>query len=470
MPGPGLVLRQRYRLDSEIGRGAMGRVFRATDLELLRPVAVKILAERIGAAVSERSGMRERGGIGEGGDTPAGTTPERGATPVRGSGDDMRLRFLRAARAVAALNHPNIVAIYDVGEDHGFPFFVMELVNGPNLGQTPPHDLEQVIEFACQICAALEHAHTNKIVHRDLKPANVLLSGVTVKLADLGLALPAKGSRISHAGTIVGTAAYMAPEQALGKTVDGRADLYALGVMLYELTTGRVPFPGDDPLATISQHLHAPVVPPRVLRPDLPRTIETVILRLLAKDPAQRFATAAETATALRNALAESDEALEEESGSAVALLDALSRGRLVARSAELGEARELWRRAREGRGHCLLLSGEPGSGKTRLAREVIVQATLDGAVVLSGACYEYEAATPYLPFVEALRRWVREQGYRRFWESSFQRLDALLEELKTKEKDEAKLREVFGDSAPQIAKLAPEIEALLGPFPARDE
>ena len=469
MPGPGLVLRQRYRLDSEIGRGAMGRVFRATDLELLRPVAVKILAERIGAAVSERSGMRERGGIGEGGDTPAGTTPERGATPVRGSGDDMRLRFLREARAVAALNHPNIVAIYDVGEDHGFPFFVMELVNGPNLGQTPPHDLEQVIEFACQICAALEHAHTNKIVHRDLKPANVLLSGVTVKLADLGLALPAKGSRISHAGTIVGTAAYMAPEQALGKTVDGRADLYALGVVLYELTTGRVPFLGD-PLATISQHLHAPVVPPRVLRPDLPRPIETIILRLLAKDPAQRFATAAETATALRNALGERTEELEEGGGSAVALLDALSRGRLVARGPELAEARDLWRRAREGRGHCLLLSGEPGSGKTRLAREVIVQATLDGAVVLSGACYEYEAATPYLPFVEALRRWVREQGYRRFWESSFQRLDALLEELKTKEKDEAKLREVFGDSAPQIAKLAPEIEALLGPFPARDE
>ena len=329
---------------------------------------------------------------------------------------------------------------------------------------------QQVVEFACQICAALEHAHVNKIVHRDLKPANVLLSGVpptVAKLADLGLALPARGSRISHAGTIVGTAAYMAPEQALGKTVDGRADLYALGVVLYELTTGRVPFLGDDPLATISQHLHAPVVPPRVLRPDLPRAIETVILRLLAKDPAQRFATAAETSTALREALGGAAEELEEDGGSTVALLDALSRGRLVARGPELAEARELWRRAQAGRGHCLLLSGEPGSGKTRLAREVIVQATLDGAVVLSGACYEYEAATPYLPFVEAFRRWVREQGYRRFWEGSFQRLDALLDELKTKEKDDAKLREVLGESAPQIAKLAPEIEARLGPFPA---
>jgi tetratricopeptide (TPR) repeat protein len=449
------VLRQRYRLDSEIGRGAMGMVFRATDLELLRPVAVKILAERMGGSSPER------------------VTSQGPGTPEKGSIDDLRSRFLREARAAAALNHPHIVAVYDVGEDHGFPFFVMELVDGPNLGQMPPQDLPQVIEFACQICAALDHAHVNKIVHRDLKPANVLLSGSpprVAKLADLGLALPAHGSRISHAGTIVGTAAYMAPEQALGKPVDGRADLYALGVVLYELTTGRVPFPGDDPLATISQHLHAPVVPPRVLRPDLPRSLETVILRLLSKDPAQRFATAAETATALRDALSGQAAELEEEGGSTVALLDALSRGRLVARGPELAEARELWRRAREGRGHCLLLSGEPGSGKTRLARELLVQATLDGAVVLSGACYEYEAATPYLPFVEAVKRWVREQGYRRFWENTFQRLDALLDELKTNEKHDARLREVVGDNAPQIAKLAPEIETLLGPFPARHE
>src|SRR6266550_9405068 len=154
-PRPGLVLRQRYRLDSEIGRGAMGVVFRATDLELLRPVAVKILARRI------------TGSSREGDETPRGD-----GSPDQLSGDDMRSRFLREARAAAALNHPHIVAIYDVGEDHGFPFFVMELVDGPNLGQMPPHDLQQVVEFACQICAALEHAHLNKIMHRDLKPAN----------------------------------------------------------------------------------------------------------------------------------------------------------------------------------------------------------------------------------------------------------------------------------------------------------
>ncbi len=422
-PRPGWVLRERYRLDSELGRGAMGVVFRATDLELLRPVAVKILA-----------GSFSPPDILEGRSSEANT------------GSDQRSRFLREARAAAALNHPHIVAVYDVGEDQGFPFFIMELVDGPNLGQTPPHELERIIEVACQICAALEHAHLNQIVHRDLKPANVLISGGSVKLADLGLALPTLGSRISHEGTIVGTAAYMAPEQALGSSIDGRADLYALGVVLYELTTGRVPFLGDNPLATISQHLHAPVVPPRVLRPDLSRSFESVILRLLAKDPAQRFATAAETATALRAVLSGETEAQAEDGGSAIALLDALSRGHLVARGPELAEARELWRRAQEGRGHVLLLSGEPGSGKTRLAREVIVQATLDGAVVLSGACYEYEASTPYLPFVEAFRRWIRGQ------------------------KDDAKLREIIGDGASQIAKLAPELTTRLGPFPDRPE
>src|SRR4030095_2033653 len=119
-----------------------------------------------------------------------------------------------------------------------------------------------------------------------------------------GLALPGYDPRISRSGLILGTASYMAPEQALGQSVDGRTDLYALGVLLYELTTGRLPFTGDDPLTVISQHVHAPVVPPRVLRPELPRSLEGVILRLLEKSPAARFATAGETAVALRESLA----------------------------------------------------------------------------------------------------------------------------------------------------------------------
>ena len=413
VPAPGTILRERYRLDSELGRGGMGTVFRATDLELRREVAVKILS-----ATSQTSDGRER--------------------------------LVREARAAAALNHPHIVTIHDVGEASGFPFLVMELVQGPRLSQARPTDLSRVVAIAIQICDALEHAHNNSIVHRDLKPDNVLLStasdSASVKLADLGLALPAYDARISRAGVIVGTASYMAPEQALGQTIDGRVDLYALGVLLYELTTGRLPFTGDDPLTIVSQHVHAPVVPPSVLRPDLPHALDRIIIRLLAKSPAQRFSSAAETRAALLDSLTAQDAAVTTDTAPAVAILDALSRGRLVGRNAELAEARELWQRAREGRGHAVLLSGEPGAGKTRLAREITIQAAVDGAAVLTGGCYEYEAATPYLPFVEAFRRWVRE------------------------EKSDDQLREVLGDAAIQIAKLAPEIEARLGPFPERQE
>src|SRR5262249_1589484 len=296
---------------------------------------------------------------------------------------------------------------------------------------------------------ALDHAHSSNIVHRDLKPDNVLLSGSgapSVKLADLGLALPGYGARISRTGLIVGTASYMAPEQALGQKIDGRPDLYALGVLLYQLTTGRLPFAADDPLAVVSQHVHAPVVPPRVLRPDLPRKLEEVILRLLQKNPVDRFSSARETAGALAEALVATDTVAEIEQVDSVAILDALSRGRLVGRVAELAEARELWRHTREGHGHAILFSGEPRAGKTRLARELTIQAAVDGGTVLRGGCYEYEATTPYLPFVEAFRRFVREQ------------------------KDDSVLRSVLGESAAQIGKLAPEVESRLGPFPKPHE
>ncbi len=428
LPGTGDVLGGRYRLGSLLGQGGMGQVWRARDLALDREVAVKLLV----------------------------------APDVR----EARERFLREARAAAALNHPHIVAVHDLGEESGCLFLVMELVAGGSLRDCEPPTIETAVEIGRQLCAALAHAHAHGLVHRDVKPANVLLAGtltstassmassaitltgsgqgiaagITVKLADLGLAVAsgAGATRLTHEGAIVGTVAYLAPEQAIGRAVDGRADLYSLGVLLYELVTGRLPFAGT-PVALISQHLHAPVVPPRSHRPDLDAGLEAVILRLLAKDPAQRFATAEETAAALQRPFAVSPSQVLMPP-TPIGMLDALVRGRLVGRDAELAQLRELWGRAVQGNGHLALIGGEAGAGKTRLARELAVYARLAGAVVLSGGCYEFEATTPYLPFVEALRRWVHDAPA-------------------------AELERTLGDQAAVLARLAPELEARLGPL-----
>jgi len=402
----GDTLSDRYRLDEEIGRGGMGVVFRAWDLDLERHVAVKVLA-----------GHHQDG-----------------------AGRD---RLFREARATAALSHPHVVAVHDVGEHQQMPYLVMELISGPSLKEHPPESLDKTIEIAAQICDALDHAHTNGLVHRDLKPANVLLadsSGTTsIKLVDLGLAISQHGVRITSEGSIAGTVNYMAPEQALGQTVDARTDLYALGVMLYEFATGRLPFEGDNALAVLSQHLHAPVVPPGTYRADLPEYLGSAILRLLEKEPEKRFATAADVAAVLTQSPEAA--AVSSPAGSSAAL-GGLVRGRMVGRDAEIDILRSRWSEATKGRGGMVLVSGEPGSGKTRLARELTDYARITGGAVLSGGCYELEAATPYLPFVEALRAWVHSSG-------------------------DEELREAVGDSGAELARLAPELETRIGPFEA---
>jgi tetratricopeptide (TPR) repeat protein len=401
----GDVLSDRYRLDEEIGRGGMGIVFRGWDTDLERRVAIKILGAHLQVG-------------------------------------DARERLFREARAAAALSHPHVVAVHDVGEYKHMPYLVMELVEGPSLKERKPESLEETIEIASQLCDALGHAHDHGLVHRDLKPANVLHANgkgrPSVKLVDLGLAVHERAVQITHEGGITGTVNYMAPEQALGLELDGRTDLYALGVMLFELTTGRLPFDGDNALAVLSQHLHAPPVPPRTYRADLPEHLEAAILRLLAKDPDDRFATAADVAAVLT----QSPEAAAVPAPAGVsAALGGLVRGRMVGREREIAALRRAWSEATLGRGGMVLISGEPGSGKTRLARELDDYARITGGAVLSGGCYELEAATPYLPFVEALRAWVH-----------------------TSTDDE--LRDAVGDSGAEIARLAPELASRIGPFP----
>ncbi len=275
----GTLINERYRLDSELGRGGMGIIYRAHDTLLDREVAIKVLSD---SALSTES----------------------------------RARLLREAQAAAQLNHPNIVSVHDAGETDtsaegpgtgGVPFIVMELVEGKSLhnltvaGSHQPQAVEETLSIARQVCAALEHAHAHGIIHRDLKPENVLIHpDGTAKLTDFGLARTV-ASRLTTEGTIVGTVFYLAPEQALGGKIDHRADLYALGVMLYELTTGQLPFAGDDLLAVISQHLHAPVVPPSTHNPEIPPTLDALIVRLLSKQPEDRPASAAEVRQSLED-------------------------------------------------------------------------------------------------------------------------------------------------------------------------
>ena len=275
-----------------------------------------------------------------------------------GSGGEPHAHLLREAQVIAKLNHPNIVQVHDAGELDGSPFIVMELVEGDSLHRRRPAALLEIISIARQVCAALEHAHAHGIVHRDLKPENVLIADDgTAKLTDLGLAR--SGARPSAQGEIGGTVFYLAPELALGQASDGRADLYALGVMLYELTTGQLPFTGDNPMSVISQHLQAPVVPPSTYRPDLPPALEAIILKLVAKSPDDRFASAREAGEALAGIAIQLHSPMERRSNLPIQLSSFIGRER------EIGQVKRLLASSR-----LVTLIGAGGCGKTRLAIE----------------------------------------------------------------------------------------------------
>ncbi|MDX1612966.1 MAG: protein kinase [Candidatus Promineifilaceae bacterium] len=365
----GTTLGERYRLDRVLGQGGMGTVYQAHDTLLSRDVAVKLLS-------SSRLG------------------------------EEGRNRLLREARIVARLDHSNIVTVFDVGEHEGDPFIVMQLLDGGTLHDQRPEELTGIIQIVRQICAALEYAHQHGIVHRDLKPENIAVGADgTVRLMDFGLAHSA-ASRITQEGAVMGTVHYMAPEQIQGKEVDPRADLYALGVMVYELTTGELPFDADSPVAVLTQHLNAPVVPPRAKRENLPPSLDQLIVSLLAKQPEDRPPSAAAV-------LARLDDpdllAAEEKSGQELHALERIVRGRFVAREAELKLATSLWQQATHGDGQLVLISGEPGVGKSRLAAEILAQAEVTGARAYTGE-YRPEGNMPYSAFAQIVGQVLRQR------------------------------------------------------------
>ena len=258
----GTIFDGRYRILRRIGSGGMADVYLAEDQELGRNVAIKILNDRH-------------------------------------AGDEQFVeRFRREAKNAAGLSHPNIVSIYDRGEAEGTYYIAMEHIDGRSVKELilarGPAPIHIAIEYARQILSALRFAHRRGLVHRDIKPHNVLDDGDgRLKVTDFGIARVG-ASQMTEAGSIVGTAQYLSPEQARGAPVDARSDLYSLGIVLYELLTGKVPFTGDSPVEIAMKHLNELPKPPSALRPEVPRDLDLVVLRALAKDPDARYASAEE--------------------------------------------------------------------------------------------------------------------------------------------------------------------------------
>lgn len=217
-------------------------------------------------------------------------------------------RFLREAEIGRTLHHPNIIRIFERGDVDGVPYFTMELVEGETLqahvrreGALPPRHAASVVS---QVAEALDYAHLKGVVHRDLKPSNIMIAdGGTVKVMDYGIARARRFEGLTVTGAFLGTPDYVAPETAEGRSTDARSDLYALGVIFYEILTGRRPFVGDTPFATLRKHCTEPPTPPSLILPGTPRALEAIILRLLRKDPGDRYPGAEELLIELREFL-----------------------------------------------------------------------------------------------------------------------------------------------------------------------
>lgn len=271
----GTKLNGRYEVQKLIGEGATSTVYLGVDGVLGRNVALKVLHSQVR--------------------------------------DTTRKRFFQEAMAAAQLNHPNIMAIYDRGEDGDRNYLVIEYVEGKPLSDYIPSDVTKVVLLGAQIAEALQYAHEREIIHRDIKPANIMVTpSNTIKIMDLGLALPREGIRVTQAGMVIGTPAYISPEQAKGKDLDYRTDIYSLGIVLYEMATGELPFNADDITALLLQHVQQPPPRPTLINPDLPMALENVILKTLEKNRDRRFASAYNLAEALRAASPETRPATED--------------------------------------------------------------------------------------------------------------------------------------------------------------
>ncbi|MBX6385090.1 MAG: Stk1 family PASTA domain-containing Ser/Thr kinase [Microbispora sp.] len=272
------LLGGRYELEGVVGRGGMAEVYRARDIRLDRVVAIKTLRSDL---------ARDH---------------------------TFQARFRREAQSAASLNHPSIIAVYDTGEDMvdgtPVPYIVMEFVDGRTLRDVLRADRrllpERAMELVDGILRALDYSHRGGIVHRDIKPANIMLTvNGEVKVMDFGIAraMADSAATMTQTAQVIGTAQYLSPEQARGERVDARSDIYSTGCVLYELLTGQPPFTGDSPVAIAYQHVREDPIPPSRIDPDIPQWADAIVLKAMAKDPLQRYQSAAEMRTDIQRVL-----------------------------------------------------------------------------------------------------------------------------------------------------------------------
>ncbi|MCA1834234.1 MAG: protein kinase [Actinomycetota bacterium] len=398
----------RYIVQRFLGEGGRKRVYLARDSRLDRDVAVALIK-------------------------------------TDGLDDDGRERVRREAQAMARLgDHPNIVNVYDIGDDDGATYIVSQFMPGGTVDELLAKEesnrltIRDAVRIIRHVCRALEHAHAQNVLHRDIKPRNVWLAADgTAKLGDFGLAVALDQSRLTQEGMLLGTVAYVPPEQALGRELDARSDLYSLGAMLYEMLTGRPPFMGEDAVSILSQHLNTPPVAPSWHNPEIPQALEALVMSLLAKVSEDRPPTAGVVLEQLATVGADAARTTEPPSSE----IPTAPRPRFVGRDDELLVLRRSVDAALGGSGSLVMIAGEPGIGKTRLTEEVGTYARMRGMQVLLGHCYEAEASLPYIPFVEAIR-----------------------EHVLRRPPDE--LRSDLGDGASDVAKLVSDIRHRLPDIP----
>ncbi|MDM8530352.1 protein kinase [Anaerolineales bacterium HSG25] len=367
----GDTIDSRYRVEAVIGRGGMGAVYRASDLTKKEQIALKFLHIYLD--------------IGS---------------------DTAITRFQREFRVLTQLHHPGIVQAYDYGTYKDVPYLSLEFLAGETLAdrlKKGPLSRHLLLQIAQQITDALIYLHNKSIVHRDLKPGNLMLlpphDSPRIKLMDFGLVRASNLSQqLTQEGTALGTVAYMSPEQAQALPIDFRADLYALGVILYEMTSGRTPFVHENPAMMLMQQLTATPPPPSRFNPEIDEALEQFILKLLEKEPSDRPSSTEAVHTKLAR-LADNTAPILVQSAKRV---DIIPRLPLIGQNKLLQQLNQHWSHAHAGEGQVVLLSGVAGSGKTRLLTEARVQVRLDGGKYIRTTCREH-ASLPYQPLIDAL-------------------------------------------------------------------